>query len=315
MIKIFMAKKEEDQIRAKRIREILDPYLGAAARIYLSQDVPKGTKWRDWIRAQLKETDLLLFLFSGPSKDWQWCLYEVGLFTSLEAAEAQKPIVCIHPPGTQPPDPIDDLQSVPCDVETLTEFLRRLFRGDVVEKAINPPVAADEPLLIEIAEKIYGEWVQHDIEEERVYYTRYISLALGGMLPDDAVDLPEDVTVEGDRLSLEIFGLVKPPGGTPRTLEQFRPYLRETAEAAGDPDPDELLAEFETAILKSCKHEMITPSERRIQSLSSGKQYQPVVHRRDIYPDGRLKVRVLFVQISEPEGGPRNLTSPAPPGE
>lgn len=277
----------------------------------MSQDIPRGQKWRDWIVEQLKDTDLLIFLFSGPSRNWQWCLYEIGLFTPL-SDRVRRPIVCIHPPGEAPPDPIDDLQSVPCDEENLFHFLQGFFDGDYSDDSINEKLAKDKRQLRKISKQIYEEWISHDNLEDRVYYTRYITFLLPENYENEDGLLDERILINGDPLSLEIFGLTQQTGNKPWPWNKFKEYMNKAAEKCGD--PVEFTKSIEEMILKSCRNEMIAPATHHIESLTSKKRYQPVVHRRDTYPDGRIRVRVLFVQIPEPEAGSRNLTAPAPPG-
>ncbi len=274
----------------------------------MSQDIPNGTPWRDWIKTELKNSDLLLVLFSGPSRDWNWCNYEIGLFTPL-TDRPEKPIVCIHPPEQLPPDPIDDLQSLPCKIDELQDFFGKLFEGHYSDGvSINSAAAQNESSMREIATRIHEERAHHGESDNRLYYTRHITIK---MLSEDnePPELTEDAIITGDRLSLEIFGIVQRSTSNPWTWGSFKEYLSKSAQNAGA-DSDRLLGEFVNSVNSACKDEMISPSDFRIASLSSGKRYQPVIHRRDSYYDGTYRIRVLFIQIAEEGGRERNLTLP-----
>jgi hypothetical protein len=69
------------------------------------------------------DSHLLLLLFTEPSKNWDWCLYEAGLFTSLGDEHS---VVCLYQPGGDSPRPLKSLQGVQVTVPQLQQFLRQL---------------------------------------------------------------------------------------------------------------------------------------------------------------------------------------------
>ncbi len=312
MFKIFVSKKEDDQLVAKRMRQELEPYLGNDVEITMSQDIPVGELWKDWIKKELRQTDLLLFLITDLNKALDWCAFEVGMFTPLSDREP-KPIVCIYPAGQEAPSQIRDVQGVECEPEQIKGFLKDLFGGVLLGESINRKVAEDDNLLLEIAENLARILTPDNISEtERVYYTRYISFSFQ---TDKLTEIPDVCEISGDELSLEVFKLDKArPGGKPWTWKLFRPYLAKTLEEANSP-PDLFFSVFEQSILASCRGEKISPSPYCIRSLTSDKKYRPVVHRRDFLGNNQIKIRVLLVQEAEPETGERNFTFAATPGE
>lgn len=314
MPKIFVSKKEDDQILAKRMRQELEPYLGDSVEFKMSQDITAGEVWREWIKEQLRQTDLLLFLIPDLSKSLDWCTYELGMFTPLSDRKPQ-PIVCIYPAGQEVPSQIADVQGVECEVEPIKAFLRDLFSGAYFDDPINLKVAEDEDLLLQIAENLVDILTPEDISDTaRVYYTRHLTFDIK-ISAEDIDQIPPECEVSGDELSLEVFKLDKTrPSGAKWTWKLFKPYFEQALKEA-DSSPDAFFGEFERSIIASCRGEKITPSDYCLRSLTSEKKYRPVIHRRDFLGNNHLRIRVLFMQEPEPDTGERNYTFAARPGE
>jgi len=71
-----------------------------------------------------------VLLFTAPSKNWDWCLYETGLYTRFERAEKNQvsSVVCLFSPGQASPSPIADLQGVPVVADKVRAFLDQFCR-------------------------------------------------------------------------------------------------------------------------------------------------------------------------------------------
>lgn len=298
---------------AKNMRQVLEPYLGDGVEIKMSQDITPGELWRDWIKDQLRDTDLLILLITDSTKSLDWCAYEVGMFTPLSDRKP-KPIVCIYPAGEETPSQIRDVQGVECKAEHLKEFLSKLFGGDLLGESINKKVAEDENLLLKLSEDLVKILTLENMSKKnRVFYTRYLSLNIK-FASENFERIPPDCEITGDDLSLAVFKLDKErPGGMPWTWEIFRSYFSKTLDDT-DSSADLFFDEFERSILASCKGEKITPLQHYIRSLTSDKKYHPVIHQRDYLGSNHFKIRVLLVQEAEPETGERNYTFASAPG-
>lgn len=314
MLSIFVSKSEDDQLLAKRLRQELLPYLGNDVEVKMSQDIPAGENWKEWIKSELRQTDLLLFLITDVNKSLDWCIFELGMFTPLSDREPQ-PIVCIYPANQKMPTQIHDVQGIECVPDKIKGFLKDLFDGPLLGKSINRRVAEDETLLNKLSEKIVKILTPESISSvARVYYTRYISFEIEESVSGIS-EIPPASRISGDELSLEVFKLDKTkPDGSAWTWEQFKPYLAQTLGEAGSPN-DEFFKEFEESIIASCRGEKISPMQYYIRSLTSEKKYHPVIHRRDFLGENHLVIRVLLVHEPEPETGERNFTFAAAPGE
>lgn len=120
---IFISHKHDDHEAAARLAAVL-PEVDEQIRCFVSgSHLIAGTVWNAAIRTQLQQAHLLLLLFTEPSKNWDWCLYEAGLFTSLGDEHS---VVCLYQAGGDAPRPLKALQGVQVTVPQLQLFLRQL---------------------------------------------------------------------------------------------------------------------------------------------------------------------------------------------
>ncbi len=90
-------------------------------------DIGAGTDWNDEIRQALFRSHLLLLLFTNPSSNWDWCLYEAGLYTRFQEDHVCS-VVSMFDPERSAPRPLSNLQGVPATQEKVETFLTRLCR-------------------------------------------------------------------------------------------------------------------------------------------------------------------------------------------
>jgi hypothetical protein len=90
-------------------------------------DISAGMDWRREIRGALARSHLLLLLFTAPSKNWDWCLFETGLYTRFDKREVRA-VVSLFNPGQGVPSPLADLQGVPAKPDKIRAFLDILCR-------------------------------------------------------------------------------------------------------------------------------------------------------------------------------------------
>ena len=129
---VFISHKHEDHALAVEVKKALE----GLARPKLIDcfvsgiDITAGMDWRREIRSVLARSHLLVLLFTAPSKNWDWCLYETGLYTRFEWAEKNQvsSVVCLFSPGQASPSPIADLQGVPVVADKVRAFLDQFCR-------------------------------------------------------------------------------------------------------------------------------------------------------------------------------------------
>jgi hypothetical protein len=127
---VFISHKHDDHALAVEVKKALE----GLARPKLIQcfvsgiDITAGMEWRRQIRSVLARSQLLVLLYTAPSKNWDWCLYETGLYTSFDKASKDEvsAVVCLFNPGEASPSAIADLQGVPAQADKLRVFLNKL---------------------------------------------------------------------------------------------------------------------------------------------------------------------------------------------
>lgn len=127
--RIFISHKQEDHLVADATKKALEKLKGKfPVKCFVSgSDIPAGTDWNSFIKSQLSDSHLLLLLFTNPSKNWDWCLYEAGLFSRFDKEDVTS-VVCIFNPEGTPPAPLNNLQGVPARDDKIRDFLTRLYK-------------------------------------------------------------------------------------------------------------------------------------------------------------------------------------------
>ena len=79
---VFFSHKEEDAKVTHCIKDLLDRHT-ENVNYFISENIEKGTNWRQTIAEQLTLSSFLVLVFTDPNEDWGWCLYETGFFDAL----------------------------------------------------------------------------------------------------------------------------------------------------------------------------------------------------------------------------------------
>jgi len=125
--RVFVSHKHDDHALAETVKTTLEGLSGRIDCFVSGSDLSAGSDWNVEIRSQLATSHLLILLFTEPSRNWDWCLYEAGLFTSLGAAEDHS-VVCLYRPQNASPSPLKNLQGVPVEAVPLQRFLSQLCK-------------------------------------------------------------------------------------------------------------------------------------------------------------------------------------------
>jgi TIR domain-containing protein len=172
---VFISHKQDDHALAVEVKKVLE----GLARPKLIDcfvsgvDITAGMDWRREIRGRLAGSHLLMLLFTAPSRNWDWCLYETGLYTRFDKLEKNEvsAVVCLYSPGQASPSPLADLQGVPADTDKLRTFLDMLchqtwkisddWRQGALAPDIDPKKVDDAARAIERAFRLSGSTATH----------------------------------------------------------------------------------------------------------------------------------------------------------
>ena len=195
-----------------------------------------GIDWREAIEEELFQADVLLLLFTSPAKEWDWPLYEVGLFTSLDRND-HRDVVYLYS-GNYRPEPLCHIQGVKVNLDDpaadeegrdeLIAFLREFYTTTLItgtEPVLRPTISQSE--LRQRAQDIRRAFRDAAATVIQPTYRLVLGVPSGDEEPGDAFDgkIPETCRVEEITApTLAIFGLATKPndwfGATSGLLDQ-----------------------------------------------------------------------------------------------
>ena len=147
---VFISHKHEDHALACKVKNVMQGLKPELIDCFVSGiDITAGMDWRREIRSVLAKSHLLVLLFTSPSKNWDWCLFETGLYTRFDRTEVHS-VICLFSPGEASPSPLADLQGVPATADKVRAFLDSLCRrtweisDDWRRGALAPEIASDQ---------------------------------------------------------------------------------------------------------------------------------------------------------------------------
>ncbi|MBV8839759.1 MAG: toll/interleukin-1 receptor domain-containing protein [Alphaproteobacteria bacterium] len=110
---IFVSHRAEYGSKARALKKAIIAASGGAIDVFISEEIPSGTDWRELLEKRLDACSDLIFLYGAPYEDWTWCLYEAGYFTGRRpGSEADGHLHCIVRPDIPPPGPLNHRQLI-----------------------------------------------------------------------------------------------------------------------------------------------------------------------------------------------------------
>lgn len=315
--RIFVSRKTSDKELSKKIRRQLRKF-GPNLEFFDASDIEPGDGWRHRLRKELKKANILLLVLTKPAEDdFDWPLYEAGLFESLDSEDCRR-VICVYADSgdtkaavqrakLRVPSQLGDKQAVKATEEEILDLLVRLFHDKEftgTEEPLNSNVDREEDLRSiarTIAEDING--VPGDQLKHRKYCNTYVQLQLA---PDAKLD--SDTAVESNEESLSgLFGLGKnPPNGQETwTWEQ----ISSRVEGEG---PDSInrrwIQQLEDAVSAMRAGERVHQLTSRFLA-EDGKLYRPELEIYRTYENRRMTIDVTFSEQVQ-DSWLRNASAP-----
>jgi hypothetical protein len=305
--RVFVSHKHDDHALAETVKTTIEGLSGRIECFVSGSDLPAGCDWNAEIRSQLAKSHLLILLFTEPSRNWDWCLYEAGLFTSVGGAEDHS-VVCLYRPQDALPSPLKNLQGVPVEAVLLQQFLSQLCKetwlvakewrlGALVPRVPQKSIEGAADAIIKAFSPKIIEALPDAGKEDLIYHPCHrLVLDLGAIEKIEAGIPREALVVEGDgatsNFTLTLFNLAC--GRLARTWGDL-------VDAAGGGDTT-WLPELDQHFAAALHEELFLPSTSMIQLWDTWH-----LHRRSY--------RAILYQIVR-EGRPRlgSGASPAPLG-
>ena len=270
---VFISHKHEDHALAVEVKNALESLNPKLIDCFVSGvDIPAGMDWRREIRTVLAKSHLLMLLFTAPSKNWDWCLYETGLYTRFDRSDASS-VVCLFSPGEASPSPLADLQGVPADVDKVIAFLDPLCRrtwevsDDWRRGALAPEIGDDQ---VAAAARAIAEAFRRSGSASTYYPCHRLVLSLSES-DDIAKGIPESARVmEGPNdtsgYTMSLFDLA---GGTGKRTWGDLLRAVEGNEAAWR-------RELDSHFLRALDEQLFPPIEGRMRAGRTGRGQQRV---------------------------------------
>ena len=116
---------------------------GDLVDVLLCEEISGGDLWRDWIRRNIGNADLLVLLYTKPDVDWSWCLFEAAYFQG--STKGSHRLIGIKAPGISPPATFSDMNFYDGDENGIRSFFDDLFiKGELTHKVPLYPAVIQE---------------------------------------------------------------------------------------------------------------------------------------------------------------------------
>ena len=291
--RIFISHMDEDKETAIAVKTALSQFDGDLKFFISGESIPAGEDWKSVLRDELRQSDLLLLLFTEPTRKWDWCLYEVGLFTTLDQ-EKDEPVVCMYSPDHAPPGPLTTIQGVPATIRDVSRFIEELVKTTDItgrEEPFNGNVT-DESI-----ERAARSICDHFVGNIQPYYACHrLYLEMPGHDDWNGVceEIPPESKVDGSEASLRVFGRLQGPT-TWATLVQAHVDRNER-----------WLAELDKVFSDACAGRVSTRTTRTFRGHDGGHIFRPELYRIDKQGERPVAAVVMLTEEFSPAkvGGP-----------
>ncbi|MFO7876397.1 MAG: toll/interleukin-1 receptor domain-containing protein [Desulfovermiculus sp.] len=179
---VFISHKSKDKEAAKAIKKLFDNWGGGKLlNVFISERIEAGQVWSKEVFDHLDKADYLILLYTDPSEEWDWCLFEAGFYAG-RANEDKTYLVCLHSTQHSPPKPLQQWQSIGLqDLDSLMCFLAKLFQD------VSDPIATDETKRRQLAMDIIDVLQKTTVRRvSKTWNTKFITITLG---PDEIQSL------------------------------------------------------------------------------------------------------------------------------
>lgn len=314
-LRMFISYKQKDKKAAVRIKDVLSQFGAGNIDVFVSNDEQPGQAWRELILDHLIEAHVLVFLYTDPKSQWDWCLYETGYFDGRQGpTERNRRLYVLHRREDPPSGPFLGLQTVPIntsdnpDNTDLEAFLKTVF-----EQATSRPVNPywNRGNYSELVDAFSAPFRQDVGPRERKEYVRQLTFRLTtGTATQASLNaglIPPNTMVSGNEKSFQLFGFDSERDRSWQDLEDF--WQRSSSPVSGsvdgstDPDPRILWVEhLAQKMLAAIKAEIFDDGLPLFRSPSPSFQsraeglFRPSLARYSLYPDAYV-FDVIFVDV------------------
>lgn len=276
-INVFFSFKSKDWETAQTIVELLRKWSAEKIKIFYQGDFGReltGEAWRNAIYEEIKKANWFILLLPDPKDDYDWCLFETGLFEAQRTCADR--LICLHHHELKPPDPIIEYQAVSAEPSAVRSMLEMMF----IEEN---PIPGMRPLNKSLADDIpeYADMIINAIRSPekliKEFYEPWIELQIIQPAELETVEqLDEALVVSINTEALALFGLT--------IKKKTWGELRRSVIGGTNKDGDQWLVDLMRLIRSIGKGEIADPIQAVFQA-KNGKIYKPgvlAVDRADV---------------------------------
>jgi len=296
-ITVFFSYKHLDEETAKSVVSELRLYAAGKLEIIFAAEFDPGEDWNAKIRESIKKAHWFILLLPDPSVDWDWCLFETGMFRAKMVSDKVNRLICLHHPGlTDLPPQIDEFQAVTAEPKSVQIMLKRIFIDA-------DPIPGMDPINPEIRQRVsrFAKKITKAISPpipklEPTYLQRGVRIRV-----KDPVNLTEPAELETAAIveinpkTLDIFGMVS-------KVETWGKLTRRVTESGQD---IRWLKELCNSIRNAADGFSPDPIEATFKGLYGGKMWRPVLEVLYKTSYGSIDSFVILF-VEESGSGPRN---------
>lgn len=288
-VSVFVSHRHDDKYVATSMAEKLEILGAGLLEFSYSEQMPVGANWRAWITGHLDSADLMFFIYTSSAQNWDWCLYEAGRY---DAKTTEKRILAFIGEQDQPPPPLEHLQAIRVTTEEIKRFLKEFFGSNTytrLDRPLNEPFAKQNRQVEQLANEICELFSQR--KPLKAPYTKYLTIRFAdwnALSHDSSLD---EGHVETDPRSLDdLFKL------TPKSADQAPWTWKDIKRQSTLAEDDAWTEELEQAVHQATSDVAPDPLQASFKAPRSETIYKPVLHRRELHPDGSATFHVLFVE-------------------
>jgi len=262
-INIFFSYKLKDEAVANAVVKAMRS-ASSKLNITYAREFETGKDYREKILRATRNAHWFILLLPDPAEDWDWCLYESGLFRAKTFPGDR--LICIHHKDSKIPDQISNFNAVAATRERLTDFLDELFCQD---NPIPGMEKVNEDAMIESIAEIIASEVSPPSSLKTIPFHDFVTVKLEDDNPLESNDDLNGMTIlDCTQGRLAPFG----KGEKPETWGELISNIV-------DPDNDLWRTELRSAI-GAARSKDIPNEIYATFTGSNGKHYRPILHAR-----------------------------------
>ncbi len=176
-LRFFLSHRHEDHPLAELIKGHLEQLGDGEVTAAISETIPGGHEWEEWITRQAVDTDVLILLYTTNDHDWSWCYREVGLFEGAKLRDGRPPRVTgFVVDGLEIPPVVARYQFYRTRRDDIERFLRDAFeRGEYTDgNEIVPFLMSKQGAKLRLARDEIAAEMMRLVQPEEYFHRRVV---------------------------------------------------------------------------------------------------------------------------------------------